>query len=455
MRLFQKLNEPTRVSRSFSPLHSRFLALWQQLRLRPALWQTGFLTGIDGLTNLVDYSFHIYLARVLLPADFAVVQTINTAVLLLVTAFAVLQPVVARFTSTAIANQQASSIQRGIFQFYFWRSLMVAFPLMLIVIWARQPIATWLNVPPATIFILALILLLSIIRPVIAGQLQGQGKFIAFGLTRFSNALSRLGVAVLLITVLDGGLLTAVSTLPIGGFIALLVGLAALGWHIWKPPPPLPPQYRQATRLLIGTFLAFAAYMSLLSMDLIWVNRLFAPNIAGEYATAVLLRRVLSLIPTAVIVVMYPRVVAQVAQGQLPDKLLAQTATIVLLPTLLLTAVYTQFGALIIRWTFGSDYIAAAPLLLGMGLGMVGFGLTAVWLNLYLATRPLPFVALLIATALTQITLFNQFHNSLTNILFTFALSGWITAIGGFSIYVIWLRPLLQTEPFQSPKKHQ
>ena len=429
------------MTRPSFTLLPRILALWQQARSRPALWQTGFLTGIDGLTNLVDYGFHIYLARALIPADFAVVQTLNTAVLILVTAFAVLQPIVARYASEAAVNQHPADVQRSIFQFYFRRSLMVAIPLMLQMGVARQPIAAWLNVPPFTIFVLAVILFLAIMRPVIAGQLQGQGKFVSFGLTRFSNALSRLGIAVLLIGFLQGGLPSAVSAIPIGSIVALLVGLAALGRPIWRAAPPLPQQFRRSGMLLLSTFLAFAAYMSLLNMDLIWVNRLFDPAVAGGYATAVLLRRVLALLPTAVIVIMYPRVVARVAQGQLPDKLLAQTATIVVLPTLLLTAVYAQFGSFIIRWTFGSDYIDAAPLLLGMGVGMVGFGLTAVWLNVYLATRPLPFVALLIVTAATQFILFNQFHNSPTNILFTFALSGWITAVGGFLLYVGWLRP--------------
>ncbi len=431
------------MTRQSPSLSSRLLTIWQQARQRPALWQTGFLTGVDGLTNLVDYGFHIYLARALLPADFAVVQTVNTAVLILVTAFAVLQPIVARYASEATVNQHPVAVQRSIFQFYFRRSLMVAIPLMLLMGVARQPIAAWLNVPPFTIFVLAVILFLAIMRPVIAGQLQGQGKFVSFGLTRFSNALSRLGIAVLLIGFLQGGLWSAVSAIPMGSSIALLVGLAALGRQVWHTAPPLPQQFRRPKTLLFSTFLAFAAYMSLLNMDLIWVNRLFDPDVAGGYATAVLLRRVLALLPTAVIVIMYPRVVARVAQGQLPDKLLAQTAAIVVVPTLLLTAVYAQFGSLIIRWTFGADYIAAAPLLLGMGVGMVGFGLTAVWLNVYLATRPLPFVALLIAAALTQFALFDQFHSSPTGLLVSFALSGWITAVGGFLLYVGWLRPVL------------
>ncbi len=423
-------------------LPPRLQALWH----RPALWQTIFLTSIDGVTNLLDYAFHIYLARVLLAADFAILQTVNTAVLILITAFAFLQPIVARYSSQAHAQQYPDEVRRGIFQFYFRRALLISLPLMGVLILARKPVAAWLNIPETAVFILAFILLLAILRPIVAGQLQGESKFFPFGLTRLSNALSRFLLAILLITVLHRGLPAALLTIPIGGGIALFVGLHALGRPIWRTAAPLPAQFRHSKPLLLTAFLALIAYMSLLSMDLIWVNRLFSAQTAGIYATAVLLRRVLILLPAAVIVVMYPRAVAQVAQGRLPDKLLAQTAAIVVLPTLLLTAVYAQFGSTIIQWTFGDPYSEAAPLLLGMGIGMVGFALTAVWLNFYLATHPRPYVLLLIAVALLQITLYSQLHNNIATIIRIFTFSGWLTAIGGFLIYVVWLRPYLRKQ---------
>jgi O-antigen/teichoic acid export membrane protein len=241
------------------------------------------------------------------------------------------------------------------------------------------------------------------------------------------------------------GLVGAVVALPLGGLVALLFGLVAVGRRIWQAAPALPQQYHRPAQLTLSAFLAFIAYMSLLNVDLIWVNRLFTGETAALYATAVLLRRALALLPAAVIVVMYPRAVAQVSHGRLPDKLLLQTAVVVILPTLLLTAVYATLGNLIIRWTFGAAYVGAAPLLLGMGVAMLGFGLTAVWLNFYLATRPLPFVCLLASMAVAQILLFNQFHASVANFVAIFALSGWIVALGGLLLYLFWLRPLLKT----------
>lgn len=412
----------------------------RQALLRPAVWQTGFLAGVDGLTNLTDYVFHIYLARALLPADFAVVQTVNTAVLILVTALAVLQPVVARYTAVSTAADYPPHTDRAIFQFYFPRSAIVGAGLVAVAWVIRPYLANWLGVPGTAVLITAPILFLVAVRPVVAGWLQGQRRFVSFGLTRLANALGRLLLAVLLIGLLSGGAAAALAAIPLGSLIALLAGLTAVGWRVWQTAPSLPDAFRRPGRLTLAAFLALTAYMSLLSLDLIWVNRTFAAETAGAYATAVLLRRVLLLLPGAVIVVMYPRAAARAAQGLLPDKLLAQTAVVVLLPTLGLTAVYTLAGPLLIRWTFGAAYAAAAPLLLPLGLGMAGFGLTAVWLNFYLATRPWPFAGLLLGAAVGQL-LFYDTAVSLSHIVAIFALSGWVTAVGGLVIYGGWLRP--------------
>lgn len=414
----------------------------RQTLLRPAIWQTGFLTGIDGLTNLTDYVFHIYLARALLPADFAIVQTMNTAVLILVTALAILQPVVARYTAVSTTAAYPPHTDRAIFQFYFPRSAIVGAGLVAVAWLIRPYLANWLGVPATAVLITAPILFLVAVRPVVAGWLQGQRRFVPFGLTRLANALGRLLLAVLLIGLLNGGVTAALAAIPLGSLLALLVGLTAVGWHVWQAAPPLPPTFRRPGRLTLAAFLALTAYMSLLSLDLIWVNRTFAAETAGAYATAVLLRRVLLLLPGAVIVVMYPRAAARAAQGQLPDKLLGQTAVVVLLPTLGLTAVYALAGPLLIRWTFGAAYEAAAPLLLPLGLGMAGFGLTAVWLNFYLATRPWPFAGLLLGTAIVQLLFYNT-AVSLSQIVAIFAISGWVTAVGGLVIYGGWLRPSL------------
>jgi O-antigen/teichoic acid export membrane protein len=278
---------------------------------------------------------------------------------------------------------------------------------------------------------------------VVAGMLQGQERFIAFGLTRLVHALGRFAVAVILVS-LGSGVLGAIAAFPIGSALALLAGLGFLGVAVWQPGPALSSRWlRDGLRLSAHAFLAYAAYMSLLNIDLIWVNRSFSGEMAGSYAIAVLLRRVLALMPGAAVVIMYPRVVAQVTQRRLPDRLIGQTAAVVLGSTLVLTVVYFTFGLAMVRWAFGEGYAAAGPLLGWMGLAMLGYGFGSVWMNLYLASRPAPFVLLLGVTVVLQVLLVARYHASLLQVAGVFMFGGWTLGLGGLALYFLWLRPRL------------
>jgi O-antigen/teichoic acid export membrane protein len=407
----------------------------------PAVRATFGLFAVDSATNVIDYAFHVFLGRMLLPGGFAVVQTINSVLLILITAFGVTQPVVARYVAEAGTGRVDGAPDRAWFQAYFRYSAMLGVALGLAGWLLRVPLARWLNVPTIALSLVVVMIPLSLLRPVVAGMLQGQGRMIAFGLTRTFNAVARFAVAALLIG-LGAGVLGAIISLPTGSFVALLGGLALVGLAAWRPAPRVPANAAlKSLGLTAGAFVAYACYMSLLNSDLIWVNRVHPPNTAGSYATAVLMRRVLALMPGAVIVVMYPRAVAKVARLELPDGLIAKTAAVVAASTLALTAVYFVFGSAIVQVAFGANYPQAGALLGWMGIAMLGYGFCSIWLNFYLATQPLPFIILLVIVAVGQHLLLGQFHRTLLDTTGVFLASGWVLAIGGLLIYLLALRP--------------
>ncbi|MBK8901516.1 MAG: hypothetical protein IPM53_10060 [Anaerolineaceae bacterium] len=421
-------------------------AVWTPWRQRPAVQQTTFLLAIDVVTNAIDYGFHIYLARALLPAEFAAAQTINTILLVVITTAAVMQPVMARYVAEAnLSTDLPPHTDFAIFRHFLGRSGLVGLAVVLVVLLFRAALADWLNLPETAVTLAAFMIFIATTRPVVAGMLQGQRRFAWFGGMRLGYAVSRFAVGLLLISALGLGLNGAIGAMPLGGAVSLLVGLFCLGGWVWRRGTAVPSQYRwSASTLTLNALVAYAAYMALLSLDLVWVNRLLPAADAALYATAVLLRRILLLLPGAVIVIMFPRAVARVAAKQSPDRLLWQTAVVVSLPTVVLTAVLALFGAPLIGWTLGPAYVAAAPLLGGMGTAMLGMGLTVIWLNFYLATRPLPFVILLAGTAVLQLILLQTVPLDLPVVTAIFGLGGWLPAIGGGLLYWFWLRSTLE-----------
>lgn len=413
-------------------------------RISPVAWQTLFLFGIDALTNVVDYGFHIYMGRVLVPGDFAIVQTINATLLIVLTTCAVLQPVVAKYVAEFRSQENGAEKIRAVFQLYFAQGTLIGLFLMGVVWLLQAPIAAALKVPPAAITVSALVVALALVRPVVFGMLQGQQQFVVFGWTRAAFAFGRLALAVLLVGMAGGGSIGGITAIFLGTALSLGIGVLWLGRGLWHRTPPLPRQLiGDGWKLSFWALIAYATYMSLLNSDLIWVNRTFAPDVAGSYAAAALFRRILSVLPGVVLVILYPRIVALVAQGRLPDKLLLQASAVVVAPTVALTLLYFAYSAPLVRLVFGNGYPSAAPLLGWMGVAMVGYGVVGIWLNLFLATRPMPFVVLLAVVAGVQSLLLSQGVPTLFEVTMIFAVGGWVLAVGGFLVYGLWLRPYL------------
>ncbi len=405
-------------------------------------FQTASLFVLDGLANLIDFAFHFWMGRTLSPAEFAVLQTLNSIVLIYVTASSVFQPVLGRFVAEARGTGRAASVPT-IFQSFLVAALWVGLGLTILVYVFSGPLAQWLNLPVWSIQISGLLIFLSSLRPVASGVLQGEERFLSFGFTRVLTSLGRLVLGIIL--VYNGFRLRgAVIAFPFGWLAGVACAFLLLGKPLWvkggQPPEGI---LRQGWQLSFHALLAYIAFMSLTSLDLIWVNRTLSGNLAGAYAGLVLLRRVIALLPGVAVIVMFPRIAATLAQRRLPDRLLLGTAGIIVTASGALTLIYFFFGDGLIRIIFGAAFHAAASLLGWMGFGMIGVSLSSIWLNYYLAEKPALFVLFLCAAVALEWLLLTQLPASMPNAVLAFGATGWLLALGGLLLYLFKSRPAL------------
>ena len=399
--------------------------------------QTASLFLLDGLANVIDFAFHFWMGRVLIPSDFAILQTLNSVALVYATASGVFQPVVSRFVAEARGKGQNDSVP-AIFQAFLRSAFWLGLAFATLVFLLSNFIAQLLNLPNWTIQLSAALIFLSTLRPIAAGVLQGQENFIAFGATRLALSLGRIILVFFLIqTGLD--LSGAVIALPFGWLISILCAFLFLERSLWrKSRADLQGGFlNEGWKLSVYALLAYVAYMSLTSLDLVWVNQNLNGELAGAYASLVLLRRVVALLPGVAVTVMFPRITRTLAEGRLPDRLLIKTAAIILLASSAMSFLYFIFDDQLISIIFGPGYQAASPLLGWMGIAMIGVSLSSVWLNYYLAEKPRNFVILLgIAVALEWLLL-NLFPPSMQSAVLAFGGTGWLLTLGGLSLYTI------------------
>ena len=390
---------------------------------------------LDGLTNAIDFAFHFWLGRILIPSDFAILQTLNSVTLVYTTASGVFQPVVSRLIAEARGKQQEASIPaifRSFLRAAFWLGLVLA---GLVLLFSKN-IAQLINLPTWTIQTSAGLIFLSTLRPIAAGVLQGTENFIAFGLARLALALSRL---FLLFFLVQSGLHLkgAVIALPFGWLVSVLCAFLLISRSVWTSKISTPQNLlSKGWRLSFYALLAYLAYMSLTSLDLVWVNQNLPGEFAGMYASLVLLRRIVALLPGVAVTVMFPRVARLLAEEQSATRVLIQTAAMILAASSALSLLYFLFSDQLIKIVFGNGYQAASPLLGWMGIAMIGVSLSSIWLNYYLAEKPRNFVILLGLAVALEWALLNLFPPSIQSAVLAFGITGWLLSFAGFLLYV-------------------
>ncbi|MDQ3004802.1 MAG: hypothetical protein M3R47_05390 [Chloroflexota bacterium] len=410
------------------------------MKLFQPQFETATFFLLDGLANAIDFAFHFWMGRVLMAADFAILQTLNSIMLVYATASGVFQPVVGRFVAEARGQGRDDSVP-AIFQSYLRVAFWLGAILAILTFAFSNTFARIFNLPQWTIQLSAVLIFLSTLRPIAAGVLQGQERFISFGFTRLALSLGRIIIVFVLLQA-GLGLTGAVIALPVGWLISVMCTFLLLGSALWKRQS-LPDRnlLREGWKLSAYALLAYFAYMSLTSLDLLWVNRHLSGEAAGAYASLVLMRRIIALLPGVAVTVMFPRIAKILAAGNRPHRLLLQTAAIILAVSGTLTIAYFMFAEQLMQIIFGNAYQNAAPLLGWMGFAMIGVSLSSVWLNYYLAEKPRNFVILLSAAVAIEWLLLNLLPTSMPNAILAFGATGWMLAVGGLLLYTIGRLP--------------
>jgi O-antigen/teichoic acid export membrane protein len=411
-----------------------------RLRNRSGLGlQAAALFLLDGVANVMDFAFHLWMGRVLIPSDFAILQTLNSVALVYTTASGVFQPVVSRFIAEARGKGQSASLP-AIFQSFLGAAFWLGLILSILVFVFAPDIGQLLNLPAWTVQISAAVILLSSLRPIASGTLQGSENFFAFGIARLALSLARLLLVFVLVQA-GLGLTGAVIALPFGWLVSVLFAFLLLGRSFWRRSKPSSPGLlREGLKLSFYALIAYLAYMTLTSLDLIWVNQNLSGELAGAYAGLVLMRRIVALLPGVAVTVMFPRLVRSLAEGQRPTRILSQTAAIILGVSGTLSILYFMFSDSLITIIFGRDYQAAAPLLGWMGLAILGVSLGSIWLNYFLAEKPRDFVILLGIAVALEWSLLSLFPLSMQSAVLAFGATGWLLSFAGLVLYFVHSR---------------
>jgi O-antigen/teichoic acid export membrane protein len=433
-------------------------SLYQLAASFPMLRQAGLLFTIEIISHGLDYVFHIYVGRTLAPGSFAAFQSYSALAMLFITLSGVLQPAVARYTAAPPETARGQASPGAILRTYLWQSVAVGILIGVIFYLVAPVVSRATLLPVAMLHLIAFMMPAAMARPTLLGLFQGQTRFGSYGGITLLYAVARLTLVVAGLSV--GGLATsssgaggagdpaaywAAQTIPFSMVLAVALGLI-LARRELREPGSLPWEASiEGWQLSLVALMIAAAFTALTGLDVVWINRISHSDVAGAYARALVLRRVVQFVPVVAGVVLLPRVASAYRDGRIAARPIAVGVGVVLANGVLLTILYALVGGAIDRLAFGVGQEPPTTWLVGMALAMTGYGLVTVWINVFVATKPLPYGYMLLAAAPLQVGLFLWLGRSPEAVVTILAISGWLLALAGGALYLLWLKPRVDT----------
>jgi O-antigen/teichoic acid export membrane protein len=179
------------------------------------------------------------------------------------------------------------------------------------------------------------------------GRAQGDEHFLRLGGLYAVLATTRVGLAIVVLTVTR-----SVTATLVAGLVGGVVGWLVVRWREalpWPGAKRLEPDVRRET---LHTTHALLAMFVLTSIDLLLARYALSPVAAGEYAAGTVVLKIAFWLPQVVAVVVFPRL----AQGERGT--LAKGVAAVVGLGLAVTALFALVGPSLLPWLLGPAYAA-------------------------------------------------------------------------------------------------
>ena len=413
------------------------------------LRQAGLLFSIEIVSHALDYVFHIYVGRALTPGSFASFQSYSSLAMLFITLSGVLQPMVARYTAAPPPTNGGHASPGAILRTYLWQGVAVGIVIGVLIYLAAPVVSQAILLPTAMLHLLAFMMPVAMARPALLGLFQGQTRFGSYGGITLLYAASRLSLAVGGLSlgnmatatagVGDPAAYWAAQTIPYSMVVAVALGLL-LARHVLRQPGTLPWHASiEGWQLSLVALMMAASFTALTGLDVVWINRITHSDVAGAYARALVLRRVVQFVPVVAGVILLPRVASAFRKGRIATRPIAVAIGVVLANGIALLLLYALLGVQIDRLAFGAGQEPPTAWLVGMAFAVTGYGLVMIWINVFVATKPLPYGYLLLAAAPLQVGLFLWLGRSPEAVIAILAATGWLLGLTGAALYLFWL----------------
>ena len=368
---------------------------------RGALWVLIATT----VANLFAYGYQVLMARLLAPADYAILTALFGILILESLSAQVIQSATARLAAQYRARDEEAALH--VFVRRWTRRILVGAGLPALAIVAAAPlIGAALALPVASVVLLGFALFLAAPLTFTGGLLQGLGRFSWFGWYFIIQAVARLAVGGSLVWLgfgVTGAFVGAMSAL-IAGLLLSLFPLAPL-WRASRGAVHAVELGHEETRFFLFASVIMLAYAALTNIDAILARALLPVVDAGAYAATITMAKVVLFAPIAVGFILLERTARSHARGEDTDRGLFVALGFVLVTSGLVTFAYLVAPVQLTLIVVGDQYPLTATLIGPYAIAALLNALLSLWIAHFIGRGEMRFGLLLALGVVAELVL--------------------------------------------------
>ncbi len=379
---------------------------------------SGSLVLFVGTTavNLSNYLYHLFMGRMLGPADYGVLVSLMSLAYFSMVISLSLNTVVVRFTSIFKAKKDYPRIY-SLFRGFSRYSLLLGASIFLLFILGHRSVAEFLNISNyQAIVLVASTFLIRFLVPINNGLIQGFLNFKFLSANNMLAAVSKLIIALFLVKA-GFSVLGAVLAFVIADYLTYLVSFLPLRFLFQHRAKTLNVNWRETINYAGPAFIVVLSLTSLYTSDIILIKHFLEPYQAGLYSALGVLGKIIFFASGAITMAMFPLVAERHENGRKYKNIFFQAFFLVGMISAGITLLYFLAPKIMILLLYGSSYLEIAPLLGFFGIFISFHTLSYVLTNFFLSIHKTDVAVFPVMAACTQIGLIWFFHTSLLQVI--------------------------------------
>ncbi len=277
--------------------------------------------------------FQVAMVWLLLPGEYALLIALLGIFNILVLPLGVVSSTVNRYASLLVQQKRAGDVKRLVF--YWLKFMLVPGGILTLCcfLFPRQ-VAHFMHVDrTAPVLIFGVVVMGAFIRPVLDGALLGMQRFGEWSISSVVGWGARLVIGALLVMAISPFAGWGLLGHGLGFYVAIGIVALFLIKHLNGLPSTAEPLPKMQGYML-GSFFILLGYSCLMTGDVVLVKHLY-PGAASDFSYAATLGRLVVFVPQALVMAMFPKVVAEDEGSHLHRSIYFKTMLMTLLVTML------------------------------------------------------------------------------------------------------------------------